>query len=353
MQKVILQVGTSQPLAANFKDGRLRPLSASAPEAEILTALFDLCGEFLTGINKRAPVAGGSAITEAEHALPLWPDGLQLSMRAINLEADPTSTGPVFLALSLRQLDNTLTPSDGAFRALLCESARKALHDLAQPVQAVYSFTSSLCRAADQGTFSMPEKHSGWLRASLEQAERLVAMIKEQRSHYVTPGPQSVAFDPRPAVGLVLWELRERLRRSGLDLKVDLRSAPQTLFADPARLLNALVLYGVMLESAGRAPEEPLSLSCPASADEASDSPLAHLNLPLLPAAAAVPAQSGHYQGDRPDLGMGYAALVRALQDLGPTEPEHLPVHGERPRAIILKMPLRAPAEPAASRASA
>ena len=349
MQNVILQVGTSHPLVATFDHGHLRPLSVTGEEAEILTPLCDLCGEFLTGIKLAPAVAGSPAMTE--HDLPLWPGGLRLSLRAIGLQIDPSSDVTFLLALAFRQPDNT--PSARAFRSLLCESARKALHDLAQPVQAVYSFTSSLCRAADQGNMSMPEKHSGWLTASLEQAERLIAMIKEQRSHYVTLGLQSIAFDPRPAVGLVLWELRERLRKTGLNLRIDLSAAPLTLFADPARLLAALVIYGLLLESAGQTPEQPLSLSCPSGAGRIKDGPVAHLMLPLPPETSTTSAQAAHYQGERPDLGMGYAALVRALQELGPTEPEHLPVHGERPRAIILSLPLRASTDPADSRASA
>jgi hypothetical protein len=337
MQQVVVQIGQSQGLFAEVdQQGRLvlDPCAESTRgfATGFLTPLLAICATPLGQLLSNTKPSGFCLV-------PLWNNGpcLRLGLSRgpqMALHNKATEAGAMALvSIAFQPGDG---PHDWAMQALVCEMGRRLLHDMAQPVQAIYAYAASLERSATQGDWSMPEKPSGWLKSALGQIERLVLMIKEQRNSLVEQ-PQSQLLDPRPAMTALFWQRSHEIQKTASQLVVHIADAPELppIKTNGRQLLAALWLHSFWRESEDHWPDVPVTFGPwgSNSSTNALSLPLATINQSVAHSptgdSGAPPSANRIVRFERRDWGLAEPAIKRLLGELGAvdtTDPSKLTV---------------------------
>lgn len=211
------------------------------------------------------------------------------------------------------------------YAALLCENARRMIHDLAQPVQAIYSFGASLVHALSKDEAAYPAKQAHWIRTSNDQTERLVALIKEHRAGYIAPKAMPIPSRPCWAIALLLAEFEARQREKAIIPIYHPLSQQEWVVVDLEKLLTCVALYLSILEEAAPNLNKGATaafgfLPNPEAADIDGSKISFGFSFPFPDQTRSKWLQPTFDQQQK-DFGFGHLALTRGLEELGTIKP--------------------------------
>ena len=213
------------------------------------------------------------------------------------------------------------------FVALLCENTRRLIHDLAQPVQAIYSYGASLVHALSKDEAAYPPKQANWIRISNEQTERLVTLIKEHRASYISHSAINSPCRPCWALAVLLAEFESRrIGKGGAPLYHPLPDA-WLVNVDLQKLLTCAAIYFSILEESGPELSENVTFEFGFLANpEPTDADPSKIYFGFtFPVSEQTRSQWQHptFDPKRRDFGFGYLSLLRGLEELGALRPKY------------------------------
>jgi hypothetical protein len=263
-----------------------------------------------------------------------------------SLDAPNGATAIVELRIALNP---ELAIEQKKYAALLSENARRLIHDLAQPVQAIYSFGASLVHALSKDESAFPPKQANWIRTSNEQTERLVTLIKEHRARYISPSAASSPCRPCWALAVQLAEFESRRISKGRAPLYHPLSDTRLVNVDLQKLLTCTAIYLSILEESALDLNENATLEfgflpSPESTDVDSSKIYFGFTFPFSEEARSK-WQHPDFDPKRRDFGFGYLSLLRGLEELGAIRPKFQGSNSEpAPEFIGVLLSLKAPA---------
>jgi hypothetical protein len=247
------------------------------------------------------------------------------------------------------------------YAALLCENARRLIHDLAQPVQAIYSFGASLVHALSKDESVYPPKQANWIRISNEQTERLVNLIKEHRASYISPSAITSPCRPCWAIAVLLAEFESHQFNKGSKGSIGSiggkcraplyrpLSDAGLVNVDLHKLLTCTAIYLSILEESTLDLNENATLEFgfipnPESSDIDNSKIYFGFTFPF-GAETRTKWQHPSFDPKRRDFGFGYLSLLRGLEELGSIRPKFQGSNNEpAPEFIGVLLSQQAPA---------
>jgi hypothetical protein len=297
-----------------------RDPSSSAPRPRSWTTSGPT--ERLAARSTGSPAAGAHSST-----VPNIPDTFMVtaSFAAVSASEGPKAETTI-VELKI-ELNPEMAIEHKKYAELLCEDARRLIHDLAQPVQAIYSFGASLVNAVYKDETAYPPKQANWIRISNEQTERLVNLIKEHRANYISPTAFNAPCRPCWALAVLLAEFESRRMGKGGTLLYHPLPDSCLVNVDLQKLLTCTAIYLSILEESASEMNEKVTFDFGFLANpEPTDVDPGKIYFGFtFPVSEQTRSNWQHptFDPKRRDFGFGYLSLLRGLEELGAIRPKY------------------------------